>query len=845
MRGDVHKMKAYIFRTLSFFKSLRSRVILSIALTSVIVSLLVGFLSIKFSTATIEDEANQKLSYMAKSYANFLDGYFSEVSKIVNILEYDLGKNIDKSKIHDDKYIEELIKRIEPTVKMEAQNSSQGKTAYVYFNPKLTGNVHDIYYADQNGDGNVERQSVVPMKYYTDNLNSTEDKSWWFTPVSTHRDYWSKPYNWKLDNGKVVEFMSYTRAIYVGNELLCVVGSDFTYENIREKIDSIKIYKSGFAFLLNSNYDIISQPLYKGYENIGDINKNQFKQSIDNLKKDDASIIKYKSSSGSKKVTSIAKMSNGWIIGMTANEKEILSRMISLRKFLYLLIGSLTMLSVLLSLHLGNKISKPIIAISDIVRNVGDSNYRVKLPEEYLQRKDEIGTLSVSIKTMSNKITDDIEEINHQNHILKYDTLTNATNKDYFKQLVNKYIMDRAQNIQNAAMIIINVDNFRVINENMSYDTGNMLLREISRRLFSNISKSDFLSRTDGDEFTIFFNKIQDPNDITHKIDMIFSLFNTPFNIYSEEIFVSISAGISLYPDDGGYHDELFKNASSAVNHVKLNKKNRYEFYRSSINKITTENYEIINNLRYALSRDEFELYYQPQIDIQRNILIGVEALLRWNSHNGKIPPIKFIPLAEESNIIIPIGEWVLNEACKMGVKLIDLGFKVKVGVNISAMQFKETYLVELIKKIFVETGLPPSFLDVEITESILMDNSIITAKILRELKDMGIGLSIDDFGTGYSSLAYLKNYVVDKLKIDRSFIKDIPYTDDGTIAKTIINLSKGLGIKVIAEGIEEKEQLEFLIKNGCDEVQGYYYSKPIPGDKLIDYIREFAAKNK
>jgi diguanylate cyclase (GGDEF)-like protein len=836
-------MKVYLFKKLSFFKSIRSRVILSIALTSVIASLLVGFLSIKFSTSTIEDEANQKLSYMVKSHANFLDGQFSEVSKIVDILEYAVATNVDKSKIHDDKYIDDLIKRIELTVKSQAQNSSQGKTAYVYFNPKLTGRVHDIYYADQDGDGNVDRQMAVPMEYYEDNSNGGDDKSWWFTPVSTHRDYWSMPYNWKLDNGKEIEFMSYTRAVYLEDELLCVVGSDFIYENIREKIGSIKIYKSDFAFLLNSSYDIIFHPLYKGYEGISAINKEQFKQAINTSKNDDAAIIEYKSVEGSKKITSLAKMNNGWIIGITADENEILHRMLSLKGFLYLLIGALSILSIILSLRLGNMISKPIIAISSIVRNVGDSNYGVNIPKEYLERKDEIGTLSVSLKTMSEKITEDIEEINHQNRILKYDTLTNATNKDYFKQLVNVYIKDTKQNMQNAAMIIINIDNFRVINENMSYDTGNMLLREISNRLFSNVSKSDLLSRTDGDEFTIFFKKIEDLNDITHRIDKIFSLFINPFNIFSEEIFVAISAGISLYPDDGVYHDELFKNASSAVNHVKLNKKNGYGFYQRSINKITTENYEIINNLRYALSRDEFELHYQPQIDIQKNMLIGVEALLRWNSPKGSIPPNKFIPLAEESNIIIPVGEWVLNEACKMGVKLIDLGFPIKVGVNISAIQFKEAYLVELIQSILKETGLPPSFLEIEITESILMDNSITTAQILKELKHIGVGLSIDDFGTGYSSLSYLKSYVVDKLKIDRSFIKDIPQNDDGTIAKTIINLSKGLGIKAIAEGIEEKEQLDFLLKNGCDEVQGYYYSKPIPEDKLIAYIKEFGAR--
>ncbi|MGV8983791.1 EAL domain-containing protein [Clostridium sp.] len=794
----------------------------------------------KFSTDTVKAEANQTLKYMAKSYANSLEIQFSEITKIVNVLQSDVLMNIDESKIHDDKYIEDLIKRIEPTVKSQAQNSSKGKTAYVYFNPELTGKVHDIYYADQNGNGKVERQNVVSMEYYTSKSNSSQNKSWWSIPVSTHKDYWSKPYKWELDNGKVEEFVSYTRPIYIGDKLLCVIGSDFTYENIKQNINGIKIYNSGYSFLLDSNYDIIIHPLYKNYENIGDINDGKFRQYMDKLKGNDLDVIAYTSADNSKKVSALTRMSNGWIIGIVADQHEILSSMISLKKIMYFLIASLSILSLILALRLGNKITKPIILISNIVKNIGNPDYSVKIPAEYLQRKDELGTLSASIKTMSEKITENIEEINHQNHILKYDTLTNCINKDYFKQLVNKYIKDTKQNMSNAAMMIINIDNFRVINETMGYESGNMLLLEIAQRLFSNSINFSLLARTDGDEFTLFVEKVGDQEDIIHKIDLIFSLFNTPFKVYHDEIFVSISAGISLYPADGSYHEELFKNASSAINHVKLQKKNGYEFYQEQFNKMSTEKYEIINNLRSALSRNEFELYYQPQVDIQKNKLIGVEALLRWNSPSGRIPPFKFIPFAEETGIIIPIGEWVLKEACKMGVKLMNLGYPMIVGVNISVIQFKEGYLVELIDSILKETGLPSKALDIEITESILMDNSSAMSRIFKELKEMGVSLSIDDFGTGYSSLAYLKNYIVDRLKIDRSFIKDIPHDDDGTIAKTIINLTKSLGIKSIAEGIEEKEQLDFLIENGCDEIQGYYYSKPVPADKLLAYIREF-----
>lgn len=836
-------MKSYINRIVCFYKSIRSRLIISIAFTAVVASLLIGVLSIEFSTSSINDEANQKLSYMARSYANYLERHFSEVTKTVDILEYGVLQGIDETKIHEDEYLEAIVDNMDELVRIQAQNSTQGKTAYIYFNPELTGRVHDIYYADQDGDNVVDKQKPVPIEFYTSNNDTTEDKSWWFGPVSSGKEHWSNPYNWELDNGTITEFVSYTRPVYIGKELLCVIGSDFTYENIREIINNIKIYNSGYSFLVDNNYNIITHPLYKGYENLGDINNGQFKKIIEESGEKNSKVVQYDSYGKGKKVAALARMNNGWIVGMTADESEILSGILELRKLLYLLILLLCVGSILLSMPLGNMISKPIVAISNIVRDIGGANYSVKIPEKYLMRKDEIGTLSNSIVNMSRKITDDIEEINHQNHILKYDTLTNAVNKDYLKQLVNQYIKDNEEVKETnytAAMVIINVDNFRVINETMSFDTGNQLLYEIAKRIFLNINNTDILARTDGDEFTIFFKKLEDNNDVIEKIEMIFSLFNEPFKVFSEEIFISISAGISLFPTDGRYYEELFKNASSAINHIKLNKKNGYEFYQRNINKMTTEKYEIINNLRYALIRNEFELYYQPQIDIQNNRLVGMEALLRWNSPNGNIPPNKFIPLAEETSLIVPIGEWVIEEACRMGVKLKELGYPIIVGVNISAIQFKEAYLVELIEKILYETGLQASFLDVEITESILMDNSITTSRILKELKEIGVGLSIDDFGTGYSSLSYLKNYVVDRLKIDRSFIRDIPQNDDGTIAKAIINLTKSLGIKSIAEGIEEKEQEEFLLKNGCDEVQGYYYCKPIPEEKLIEYIKGF-----
>lgn len=423
---------------------------------------------------------------------------------------------------------------------------------------------------------------------------------------------------------------------------------------------------------------------------------------------------------------------------------------------------------------------------------------------------------------------------------LRYsDALTALNNKLFFEESVNEIIYRHEQNDVIHALIIVNVDNFRVINEAKGFDFGNKLLIAIADKLKEAIEQKDILARLGNDEFVIFKPNIRTYEVIYREVIELSREINKAHIVSGEEIFISASVGIGLYPGDADNYSKLLKTATSALNNVKNNKGGGLEFYNKEINSKSIYKYEMKNRLRNALTMNEFMLYYQPQIEIESKRVIAVEALLRWRSSPEMIPPNIFIPIAEESKLIIPIGEWVLLNACQFGYKLYTMGYDIQVAVNISRLQFKNPYINILINSILEETKLPPNLLELEITEGILMDNEEECEIILENFKNMGIKIAIDDFGTGYSSLSYLKKFSVDKIKIDRAFIKDIPKNDNGAIAKVIIELAGILNMGVIAEGVETEEQMDFLLENNCKEFQGFLFSKPLPEEKLLGLLKE------
>ncbi|URN84474.1 EAL domain-containing protein [Acetobacterium wieringae] len=469
---------------------------------------------------------------------------------------------------------------------------------------------------------------------------------------------------------------------------------------------------------------------------------------------------------------------------------------------------------------------------------------------EYAQNSSETLFLFLRISKVKNDDTDYYignitnltahKQIEKDIYYLKYfDYLTKLNNKVFLDESGMELISGDGSAAGNHALILINIDDFRIINEAKGFDFGNKVLIALASRLKTLVSDQDVLARLGNDEFGILKAYVSSNEDLYEYIMDLSKELEKQISIHDEELIVDVSIGISLYPNDANHYGKLLKTAASALNNVKANKGRRFEFYDKDINSLSIQKYEMQNKLRNALSNQEFVLYYQPQVDMATNQILGLEALIRWNSSNGMVPPGSFIPIAEESNLITPLGEWVLEIACEFGKKLQSLGYQIPIAVNLSMLQFKAPYIGELIQSILTRTQLPPELLELEITEGILMDNEDECEAILSEFHRMGIQVSIDDFGTGYSSLSYLKKFAVDKIKIDRSFIKGIPHYDNGTIAKVIIELASNFNLQVIAEGVETPEQIDFLLKNNCHIAQGFYYAKPLDEDRLLTFMEK------
>jgi len=373
----------------------------------------------------------------------------------------------------------------------------------------------------------------------------------------------------------------------------------------------------------------------------------------------------------------------------------------------------------------------------------------------------------------------------------------------------------------------------------MGHSIGNQVLKAVSERFLSCVRPGDTIARLGGDEFVMVLADVARAEDVSHIAQKISNAMSQPFTIENRELFITTSIGISLSPSDGNDGQTLLRAADMAMIRAKEQGRNNYQYYHPALNSYAQERFSLETGLRQALARDEFLLHYQPQVDLATGQITGVEALLRWqHPDRGLVSPAKFIPLAEETGLIIPIGEWVLRTACAQGKKWLDSGFEdFRITVNLSGRQFRQNDLTKMIKGILKESGLDHRCLELELTESV-MQNSETTVAVLRELNDMGIDISIDDFGTGYSSLSYLKRFPIRTLKIDQSFVRNITdNSDDPTIIRTIVNLAHSLHLKAIAEGVETKEQLEFLRSVRCDGMQGFLMSPPLPAGELTQLL--------
>ena len=426
-------------------------------------------------------------------------------------------------------------------------------------------------------------------------------------------------------------------------------------------------------------------------------------------------------------------------------------------------------------------------------------------------------------------------------YLAYYDALTGLPNRTLLQDRLAKALAAAPRRKEKVALLFLDLDRFKTINDSLGHSFGDLVLQEVAGRLKRWAREQDTVARVGGDEFLIVLTGVKDAGDGAVAAERIVKSLSAGFVVQGHSLGVSCSIGISLFPEHGADGETLINNADEAMYRAKEDGRNNIRFFTEEMNIQVAERLTLENSLRLALDREELFLVYQPQMGIATGRITGWEALLRWQHPDlGLVPPDKFISVAENSGLIIPIGEWVLRTACSQARKWHDAGLlAVPVAVNVSAVQFRQESFPELIRKVLDQTGLAPQYLELELTESLLLSNADVMFSVLYELKTMGLNLAIDDFGTGYSSLSYLKQFPVSKLKIDRSFIRDVAVNlDDAAITAAIISMAQSLHLNVIAEGVENEAQMSFLRAHGCDEIQGYYFSKPLTPDEVANNLR-------
>jgi diguanylate cyclase (GGDEF)-like protein len=493
-----------------------------------------------------------------------------------------------------------------------------------------------------------------------------------------------------------------------------------------------------------------------------------------------------------------------------------------------------TLAGTAVTLYALNHLLKPVIFTSATLQNYLNTKTLPQLPTEYA---DEAGTLMADTSQALYKLDQLIK------YITNYDDLTGLPNRDLFRDRLHQILSQPENNQHLVAVFLLSIDDFTGMSHGLEHETTNLLLRAVAQRLSTCTTQTDILAHLSGDEFALARIDIHSFESLIKLSQVLLSTLSKPFSVEGNSIRITASIGITINGlNDRNSVDQLLQQAHIALYQAKQQGRSQYQFYSPEINAQLQERLTLENELHGALERNEMLVYYQPLINLHSGQVTAMEALIRWQHPTlGLISPAKFIPIAEANGAIVPIGEWVLRTACAQTRAWQLAGFTpIRISVNLSSRQFEQPYLVEIVNQILEETGLKASYLELEVTESFLMADIERSVKTLKQLQKLGICLALDDFGTGYSSLNYLKRFPVDMLKIDRSFVQDVmSNADSAAVTDAIIALAKSLRLKITAEGVETQEQLEYLQMRGCDEGQGFYFSRPVPADIIASMLQK------
>lgn len=930
----------------------------------------ISFLLYRTSVASLEREAYGRLQQMVSAYCNELNIEITNTMQITDSLAAIMKENFDAEQLETPGYMDGQITFFSPYVRAMAQEFSLAKTAYVYYNWKLDGNVHDLYYVDPDNNGQVSRQDQLPADYFSEGASDRGDKSWWFGALESAQGYWTAPYRWVFDDGSSTIFVSYTRAAYDGDRLIGVAGTDFNFENILSLMARIKVYDTGYPFLINNEKILLVHPEHEG-SSLAELNEAPYSEIYQSFSQGGGvGGFKYRGSDGSPWYITYHQLRNGWTLGLAAPVSEITQSARRLGPWFFLIFAGAAPLIALAVLLITRKVTKPVLCLTEMVKQIEAGDYEPVVEPKLLKRLDELGVLGiairnlgVSLKTSIRAITQknlqleaEIKEKNeakssfnlvyeafsaadsglivtdanlnilhanpafirligysgetlgcpldavigecfpdvqitttggpfHQQKIYKessgginqylwlmmnriegkdggyrfigiledrteaihqarsieflrdHDSQTGLLNKGAAMEMIRQHLNSQEGVSGISALISLNIDDFRLINEALGYECGDDVIREIAQRIKGIIGNGDILARASGDEFILFIRSVSPIQILEVLGKRLLHAADSPVICNGKEVFATVSAGIAVYPFDSQRADQLLTCSVAALNHAKANGKRSIQFYSQDLIEKAYERYELGNQMREGLERKEFFLVYQPMVTMPWGDVNEMEALIRWNHpEKGVLGPDRFISLSEASGFINPLGDWIIEEVCDF-ITRWDQRFEdpLKVAVNLSAVQLNDSGFSERVMAILKRKGVAGNRINMEITESTLITQNGGASDNLVSLKKLGMEILLDDFGTGFSSLAYLRDFNVDVLKIDRSFIKDYPENESGDIAKLLIGLGRGLGVRIIAEGVETMEQAVFLFNNGCRHFQGYLFARPETEETLMD----------
>ncbi|MHB8128150.1 MAG: bifunctional diguanylate cyclase/phosphodiesterase, partial [Mobilitalea sp.] len=640
--------------------------------------------------------------------------------------------------------------------------------------------------------------------------------------------------------------------------ILGYVVSTIRSSYFEEFLSSITIGDTGFAILLDSEGTIVYHP---SLDLIGkNINSEKLSQIVSNYNKGSArpsGTFEYFFNNTNQTYAYCVFPSLNWVLLVKQDISEIKSITTIMLSLLFFICAILLFVIIIFANTLSRQFSTPIIALRDAMRTASDGNLTV---QSNIKSNNELGELSKNFNKMIHIIKTNYEDLesmheellsneeqlrsnyDHIEFLAYHDTLTNLPNKLAFLDYVNAVLVSSPAEHKIHAVYFLDLDNFKTVNDTLGHEYGDSLLVKTAQMLTSILGSNGMLARAGGDEFLLFKENISSKDCAVDFASQVIETFRSPLDLDGEIVYVSMSIGISIYPENGISPNALIKNSDIAMYKSKDTGKNKFTIFDRKMEEELNRNTLIIEVLRNAIDNQEVYIQYQPLIELKSNNVIGFEALMRIRSDRlGNITPDEFIPIAEESGLIIELSSWLLREACIFNKKLIDRGATPRpVSVNISSVQINRPGFVALLSDILVETQLPPQFLELEITESTLVSSIMDATKLLNNLQNIGVRVSLDDFGTGYSSLNYLTKMPIDTLKIDKSFIDNICFSNkDSCIAESIIQLAHSLDIKVVAEGVEHEDQLTLLRAQRCDIIQGFIFSAPLHPSALLDVIRE------